>query len=43
MNVDMDELLHRLGGISADRVLLDPAPGLATENDVVRLALGCFW
>jgi hypothetical protein len=30
-------LLRRLGGISPDRVLLDPAPGTATKDDVVRI------
>lgn len=31
------DVLERLGGISADRVLTRPAPGTATENDLLRL------
>ena len=31
------DLLERLGGIAATRVLLDPRPGEATEQDVVNL------
>jgi Uma2 family endonuclease len=31
------DLLDRLGGISADRVLLNPAPGTATEADLLKL------
>ncbi len=31
------ELLERLGGISPNRVCLKPAPGTATEKDVIRL------
>lgn len=33
----MADLLDRLGGISPERVLLDPPPGQATEADVVRV------
>lgn len=33
----LDDLLEELGGIPANRVLLRPAPGTATEADVVRL------
>lgn len=31
------ELLERLGGISPNRICLKPAPGTATEKDVIRL------
>ncbi len=31
------ELLKKLGGISAERVLLDPLPGTATEKDVLAV------
>ena len=31
------ELLERLGGIPAERILLDPPPGTATEADLLRL------
>lgn len=31
------DVLERLGGISADRVLTRPAPGTATEEDLLRL------
>lgn len=31
------DLLDGLGGISADRVLLEPAPGTATETDLLAL------
>src|SRR5690606_39332807 len=31
------DVLDRLGGISADRVLTKPAPGTATEDDLLRL------
>lgn len=31
------DVLDRLGGIPADRVLLDPRPGTATERDLLRL------
>jgi Uma2 family endonuclease len=31
------DLLERLGGISGRRVRVDPAPGRATEKDVIRL------
>ena len=31
------ELLHRLGGIPADRVRFHPLPGTATEEDLLRL------
>ncbi|MGL6097024.1 MAG: Uma2 family endonuclease [Fimbriiglobus sp.] len=30
------DLLHALGGIPPERVRLDPAPGTATEKDVIR-------
>jgi hypothetical protein len=30
------DLVHRLGDISIDRIMLHPAPGLATEDDVIR-------
>ena len=33
---NMAELLHALGGIPADRVRLDPPPGTATKNDLLR-------
>jgi Uma2 family endonuclease len=33
----VDELLRSLGGVSPDRVRLDPVPGTATEKDVLRL------
>jgi len=29
----LDKLLHALGGIPADRIVLDPPPGIATEQD----------
>ena len=32
-----DELLRNLGGIPANRVRLDPAPGTATVRDLIRL------
>jgi Uma2 family endonuclease len=31
------ELLEQLGGISPDRVRMDPLPGTATEEDLIRL------
>jgi Uma2 family endonuclease len=31
------DLLEELGGIPASRVLVDPAPGTATENDVIAV------
>src|SRR5215467_4121347 len=31
------ELLKKLGGIPAERVLLDPPPGSATEKDVLEV------
>ena len=34
----MSELLHRLGGVPAKRVMLRPAPGTATEADLVAHA-----
>ena len=34
------ELIERLGGIPAERILLDPPPGTATEADLLRLADG---
>jgi Uma2 family endonuclease len=34
------ELLEKLGDIPANRVLLKPAPGTATEEDVLRLSDG---
>ena len=33
----MAELLEQLGGVSPERVLVRPAPGTATEQDVIRL------
>src|SRR5438132_1428603 len=33
----IEDLLDSLGGVSAGRVRLDPAPGTATEKDVIRL------
>src|SRR6516165_5737431 len=30
------DLIERLGGIPASRILLHPAPGTATENDVIE-------
>lgn len=34
------ELHERLGGVPLDRILADPAPGSATEADVIRLLNG---
>src|SRR5437763_15832885 len=34
------DLLHQLGDIPPERVLLDPPPGTATEADVVRYVDG---
>lgn len=34
------DLFERLGGIPADRVLMHPPPGLATEEDLIRLLDG---
>ena len=34
------DLLEELGGVGPDRVILTPAPGTATEADVIRLARG---
>jgi Uma2 family endonuclease len=31
------DLLHRLGDVPASRVLIDPLPGTATENDVIAV------
>ena len=31
-----DELLRALGGVSPDRICLDPAPGTATPRDMIR-------
>jgi hypothetical protein len=31
------DLLEQLGGVPAERVLVRPAPGTATEKDVIRL------
>lgn len=39
-NGTVGELLRELGGVGPDRVLLDPAPGTATEGDLVRLNAG---
>ena len=36
-DVTLADLLKRLGGISAARVRLHPAPGTATEKDVIRV------
>jgi hypothetical protein len=33
----MAELLDQLGGIPPERVLVQPAPGHATEQDLLRL------
>jgi len=35
--VTVSDLLHHLGDIPAERVRLQPAPGTATENDVVAV------
>jgi hypothetical protein len=35
--VTVGDLLHRLGGVSADRVRFYPIPGTATEQDVVDI------
>ena len=35
-NETVADLIHRLGDIPADRILLEPAPGTATEKDVAR-------
>lgn len=37
---DLEELLERLGGIPANRVRMHPAPGTATEADVVAALEG---
>jgi Uma2 family endonuclease len=34
----LDDLVERLGGISLSRILIDPAPGTATESDVIEAA-----
>ncbi len=34
------ELLERLGGVPLDRIRMQPAPGTATPNDVLRLCEG---
>ena len=34
----LDDLVERLGGISLSRILIDPAPGKATESDVIEAA-----
>ena len=31
------DLLMKLGGVPAERVLLDPTPGTATEKDVLEV------
>ena len=36
-SVTIADLLKRLGNISASRVRLDPAPGTATEKDVIKV------
>src|SRR3954467_1964776 len=33
---DVADLLHQLGDIAPERVLMDPPPGCATEADVLR-------
>ena len=33
----MADVLEQLGGVPAERVLARPAPGSATEQDVIRL------
>ena len=32
----LDDLVERLGGIPLSRILVDPAPGTATEADVLE-------
>src|SRR5262249_21690772 len=34
------DLIHRLGDIAAERILVDPPPGTATEEDLLRLLEG---
>jgi Uma2 family endonuclease len=38
----LGDLLHSLGNISPDRILLRPPPGTATENDALSLLEGEF-
>ena len=33
---NLDDLVERLGGITLSRILVDPAPGTATETDVLE-------
>src|SRR5262245_13594128 len=40
MTGTVGELLRELGGVGPDRVLLDPAPGTATEGDLLKLNVG---
>jgi Uma2 family endonuclease len=35
---NLNDLVERLGGISLSRILIDPAPGTATESDVIEAA-----
>jgi Uma2 family endonuclease len=35
---NLSDLVERLGGISLSRILIDPAPGTATESDVIEAA-----
>ncbi|HEX6987684.1 MAG TPA: hypothetical protein VF170_20055, partial [Planctomycetaceae bacterium] len=35
----MADVIERLGGIPAERILMRPVPGTATEEDVVRFKL----
>jgi hypothetical protein len=35
----MADVIERLGGIPAERILMRPHPGTATEDDVVRFKL----
>jgi Uma2 family endonuclease len=37
---NVGELIERLGGIPANRILLKPAPGKATERDLIKLLDG---
>jgi Uma2 family endonuclease len=35
---NLNDLVERLGGVSLSRILIDPAPGTATESDVIEAA-----
>jgi Uma2 family endonuclease len=37
MGSTVADLIYRLGGVPPERILLDPLPGTATEDDVIRL------